>query len=211
MPFRHCLADPAPAIYRAARMMESAAQAHASGARAEAIRLLAAANDVEVRAYTEMVWGAGARQRFGFVTVANPPPVLVKTDRPIPRMPTQSTCAELIARDGFHCRFCGIPVVDVKTRKLICKLYPEAVSWGTTNSSQHAALQCMWLQFDHVLPNGRGGSSDLENMVITCAPCNFGRMDHTIEEARLSDPRLELRSDTWDGYSRWDGLQLFHG
>lgn len=190
--------------------MEAAAQAHAAGDRGEAIRLLVAADDPEIRAYTEMVWGAGARQRFGFVTVDNPAPVLAKADRPVPRMPTSKTCAELIARDGYHCRFCGIPVIAVETRKLLSKIYPEAVSWGTTNISQHAALQCMWMQFDHVLPNGRGGSSDLENMVITCAPCNFGRMEYTLEEACLSDPRLELQRDTWDGYRKWDGLQLFH-
>lgn len=190
--------------------MDSAAQAHASGDREAAIRLLAAADDVEVRAYTEMVWGKGGRKRFGFVKVANPAPLLAKADRPVPRMPTKETCAKLIARDGFHCRFCGIPVIGVETRQLLCKIYPEAVSWGKTNLSQHAALQCMWLQFDHVLPNGRGGSSDIENMVITCAPCNFGRMEYTLEEARLSDPRDEFRRDTWDGYKSWDGLRLFH-
>ncbi|WP_421839919.1 HNH endonuclease [Novosphingobium sp.] len=66
------------------------------------------------------------------------------------------------------------------------------------------------MQFDHVLPNSRGGSSDLDNMAITCAPCNFGRMEYTLEEARLSDPRLEFRRDTWDGYGQWDGLRLLH-
>lgn len=210
MNFRHCLAEPIPAVYAVARMMADAAQAHANGDRAEAIRLLQAANDSEVRAYTEMVWGAGAPQRFAFVTVPDPMPVLSKEDRPLPRMPTKAICAAIIARDGYHCRFCGMPVVGVETRKLLCKTYPEAVSWGTTNLSQHAALQCMWLQFDHVLPNGRGGSSNLDNMVVTCAPCNFGRMDYTLEEAQLADPRVEFRRDTWDGYGTWNGLRLFH-
>ena len=43
----------------------------------------------------------------------------------------------------------------------------------------------MWLQFDHLLPNQGGGDSKLDNVVVTCAPCNFGRMDHTLEEVGL--------------------------
>ena len=60
--------------------------------------------------------------------------------------------------------------------------YPSAVRWGKANATRHAAFFCMWLQYDHVVPNSRGGETDEVNVVITCAACNFGRMERTLEE-----------------------------
>src|ERR1700755_1995904 len=34
------------------------------------------------------------------------------------------------------------------------------------------------------------GGNELENIVITCAPCNNGRSNLTLAEAGLADPRL---------------------
>ncbi len=119
------------------------------------------------------------------------------------RMPTKSEKEELLKRDGFHCRFCGIPVIRSETRKLIHSLYPEAVPWGRTNASQHAAFQCMWVQYDHVIPHSSGGTNDLENLVITCTACNFGKMEFTLGELGLVDPReFEPIKSSWDGLER---------
>jgi hypothetical protein len=75
--------------------------------------------------------------------------------------------------------------------------------WGRTNGEQHAAFQCMWLQYDHIVPHKRGGATDLENLVVTCAPCNFGRMNRTLEEVGLEDPRaFPVVPTTWDGLER---------
>ena len=60
----------------------------------------------------------------------------------------------------------------------------------------------MWMQFDHVLPHSRGGDNSLENVIVTCAPCSFGRMERTLEEVGLIDPRLVPMDKT-----RWDGLE----
>jgi hypothetical protein len=121
-------------------------------------------------------------------------------------MPTSTTRLQILARDGFHCRFCGIPVIPAEVRQLLTGLYPDAAPWGRRNADQHAALQCMWLQFDHLIPNERGGTSDLANVVVTCAPCNFGRMQFTIDEVGLENPMLRPVSSTWRGFDRWDGL-----
>nr|WP_283938303.1 HNH endonuclease signature motif containing protein [Sphingomonas brevis] len=64
----------------------------------------------------------------------------------------------------------------------------------------------MWLQFDHLIPNQRGGASTLENLIITCAPCNFGRMEQTIEEVGLLNPFNRDIVASWPGFDRWDGL-----
>src|SRR5690242_18273793 len=75
--------------------------------------------------------------------------------------------------------------------------------WGRTNVSRHLAFQCMWMQFDHLVPHSRGGDNSLENVVVTCAPCNFGRMQWTLEEVGLTDPRHRLAQKTgWDGLER---------
>ena len=107
-------------------------------------------------------------------------------------------------RDGFHCRFCGIPLVRSETRSLIRKASPEAVRWGDRNADQHAGFQAMWLQYDHLIPHARGGTNELSNMLVTCAPCNNGRSNLTLEEVGLADPRLcdPIRS-TWDGLERF--------
>lgn len=53
---------------------------------------------------------------------------------------------------------------------------------------QRAAFLCMWLQYDHILPHSRGGENTLDNIVVTCAPCNFSRMESTLDEAQLLHP-----------------------
>ena len=87
--------------------------------------------------------------------------------------------------------------------QLLKTLYPQVMQWGRKNIEQHAAFQAMWLQYDHVLPHSRGGNNDLDNIVITCAPCNFGRMDRLLEEVGLQDPRnREPVRSNWDGLER---------
>jgi hypothetical protein len=112
-------------------------------------------------------------------------------------MPNEAT-----TRDGHHCRFCGIPVIERTLRIKLHQLYPNALRWGPKNYQQHAAFQCMWLQFDHLLPNSRGGESSLDNLVVACAACNFGRMEMTLEQVGIVDP-----SSRPPIHSSWDGLE----
>lgn len=52
---------------------------------------------------------------------------------------------DVFARDGFRCRYCG-------------------------KGSQETALHV-----DHVIPRAAGGTSDMENLVTSCAACNLGK------------------------------------
>ncbi|QIK95577.1 HNH endonuclease [Sphingomonas sp. HDW15A] len=189
--------------------MKSAAAAHRDGNMKAAAELIIAANMPEVKAFTESVWGPGGKQRHAFINVIDAPPYYPVADRPKPRMPSAATRALLIRRDGFHCRFCGLPVIRASVRARFQAAYPQAVTWGTTNASQHAAFQCLWMQFDHILPNSRGGPSTMENMVVTCAPCNFGRMESTLEEGRLAHPLARDTPRKWAHFEDWDGLESF--
>jgi ribosomal protein L37E len=179
---RACLRQPIPQIFEAAQLLQSAAKAHRRGDRKTAAQLFEQANMPAVREWTESIWGKHRPEILCVRPVPNSPPLLAKADRIKRRMPPSVDQKRLIAHYGYQCAFCGIPLIHPRVRKRAAKLYPEAVPWGRTNPTQHAAFQAMWLQFDHVLPHARGGDNSFENLVITCAPCNFGRMNYTLAE-----------------------------
>ena len=206
---RRCLREPVDAIAEAAALLEAGVDAHLAGDRTAAAARFRAADLPEVRAWTESLWGSARANPdqpsyLRIRAVPGAPPHLPKGERLAERMPTRAEQEALIAHWGHTCAFCGIPVIHARVRERIRKAYPEVPIWGTGNASQHAALQCMWLQFDHVLPHARGGGSEPGNVVITCAPCNYGRWNRTLEEMGLEDPRLR-GPEPLD----WDGLERF--
>ena len=200
---KRCLSDPIPEIFDAARYVDAAVSAHLAGKGALADELIRLANMPTIREWTESLWGKGGPWTRP-LRVENPLPFIHKDERMKARMPSKSDIEALIKRDGYHCRFCGIPVVRAEIRTLIHRAYPEALPWGTSNFSQHAGFQALWMQYDHLLPHARGGDSSLGNMLITCAPCNNGRSNLTLEEVGVADPRQRdpIRS-TWDGLERF--------
>lgn len=208
-PWRASLCTPIPEIFSAASCLVEAVAAHNTGDHAKAVRLLLEADNPTIWAYTDRGWGKGAAASYGFIEVLGEPPIQPLASQPKPRMPDAKTRVEVLTRDGYHCRFCGIPVIAASTRKRMRVAYPDAVGWGRINATQHAAFQCMWLQFDHLLPNSRGGESTIENIVVTCAVCNFGRMQTTLAEAGLYNPLDRELPVIWSGNPSWNGLGSF--
>ncbi len=112
----------------------------------------------------------------------------------------------VLDRDGYRCRYCGIPVVDAEIRKIAHGLYPESVPWHYNDvRRQHAGFAVMWLQYDHVKPWSHGGRTNEENLVVSCALCNFAKFDNTLAQLGLADPRSR-DPKKWDDY---DGLERF--
>lgn len=202
---RQCLRVPVPEIFDAARYLDAAVAAHLAGKVALADELIRLADMPAITVWTESLWGKGGPWSRR-LPVENAPPYVPKAERTAKRMPGKAQLRELLQRDGFHCRFCGIPVVRSGTRSLIRKVYPAALRWGdhNRNAEQHAGLQAMWLTYDHILPYSRGGTSDLDNMVVACQPCNCGRTELTLQEVGLQDPRQREPIQTL-----WDGLERF--
>jgi len=184
---RICLREPIPEIADAARLLDAAVTAHLIGARDVAERLIRLADMPVLRDYTESLWGARS-PHVQYRAVADAPAHLADEGRAKERMPTPAEKVALFQRDGYHCRFCGIPVIRREVRDRIRKVYPDALRWGTKNAEQHAAFQLMWAAPDHVLPHSRGGSSDLQNTIIVCQPCNCARMHLYTRRARLTRP-----------------------
>ncbi|PLX35495.1 MAG: HNH endonuclease [Hyphomicrobiales bacterium] len=205
--YRRCFRDPIPEIFDAARYLDAAVSAHLAGQNGIAEELIKLADMSEIREWTESIWGSKSPY-VKFREVLNSPPVLSRDQRIEVRMPTEAEKSHLHERDGYHCRFCGMPVIRKEIRVALKKLYPNALLWGRRNIEQHAAFQAMWLQYDHLLPHSRGGSNELDNIVITCAPCNFGRMDKLMEEVGIADPRdWEPVRSSWDGLERLVNFQ----
>jgi hypothetical protein len=198
-----CLREPIPEIFDAARLLDAAVSLHHQGRRALADELIRIADNPAITEWSESLWGAGGPWTRP-LPVENPREFVARERRVEVRMPTSAEKRALLERDGYHCRFCGIPLVRSETRSLIRECYPEALRWGSRNADQHAALQAMWLQYDHLLPHARGGTNDRDNMVVACAPCNCGRSNLTLEEVGVADPRArDPLPFAWDGLERF--------
>lgn len=202
---RVCLRQPIPEIVDAARYLDAAVSAHHAGRPDLAEELIRLADMPIIREWTDSIWGKNSPY-VQYRQVPDSLRTLSKEQRVKVRMPTAAEKLLLHLRDGYHCRFCGIPVIRREVRERIQKAYPLALSWGKQNTEQHAAFQAMWVQYDHVVPHARGGNNSLDNVVITCAPCNYGRMSYTLEEVGLIDPRTREPFR-----SMWEGLERFRG
>jgi len=200
---RLCFREPIPEIADAARFLDAAASAHLRGRSDLAEELIRLADIPEIAAWVESILGSKSPY-VQYRDVSDAQPHVSKEERVTVRMPRQAEKHSLHLRDGYCCRFCGIPVIRRAVRDRIRKLYPRALRWGKPNVERHAAFFAMRVQYDHVVPHARGGNNDIDNIVITCAPCNFGRMSYTLEEVGLADPRLrEPVTSTWDGLERF--------
>ncbi len=198
---RHCFLSPPKEAFDAADLLSQAVDAHLAGDVTTANSLIRQADSPILRDWTESIWGRGSPHIQASVQTVSLP----LAERIAIRMPDAAEKAALHRRDGYHCRFCGLPVIRSEVRKKIHKAYPDALPWGRTNQSQHAAFQAMWAQYDHLVPHSRGGNNAADNMVVTCAPCNFGRMDFLLDEVDLANPFA--RDPVISG---WDGLERFH-
>lgn len=190
--------EPIQEIYDVAKYLDAGASAHLAGEFDIAEKLFKLADSPKVWEWTESIWGSNSP----YVNV-NKQGALHSMPKAKNRMPSATMKRELHERDGHHCRFCGIPVIHAEIRKYLHHLYPEAIPWGKTNSTQHAGFQCLWLQYDHVVPHSAGGENTLDNLIITCAACNFGKMNYTVQELGLLDPRIfDPIQSNWDGLER---------
>lgn len=201
---RFCLRDSIPEIFEAAALLKRAVDHHLTGERTEASVFFKTADMKVVWEWSDSIWGKRDPNIHTIRHVENAPPYLPPAERRKARMPTAAEKKALIDHWGYRCAFCGIPLIHARIRERAVRQYPEAVQWGGKTTLQHAAFMAMWMQFDHIIPHARGGTNDFDNMLVTCAGCNFGRMNYTLDEMGLVDPRTRpvTRTD-------WDGLEQF--
>ncbi len=198
MDAKRCFREPILEIFDVVRYLDAAVSAHLSGNVKVAEDLFLLANNKKVKDWLGSVWGKNSP----YVKI-NKKPFLHIQPKAKNRMPNAHMKRELLKRDGYHCRFCGIPVIRAEVRKFLYKIYSKVIPWEGTVATQHAGFECLWLQYDHVVPHSAGGKNNLDNLVITCAACNYGKMDYTLDELGLLDPRdYPPVKSTWDGLER---------
>jgi hypothetical protein len=90
--------------------------------------------------------------------------------------------AEVAARAGHRCEYCHLP-----TRG-----------------------QVATFPIDHIVPRGRGGTTDLANLALTCPHCNA----HKWVDAEAIDPGTKgrvaffnPRQDVWDEHFEWSSTR----
>ncbi len=195
---RACLAVPIPEAELAAGLLEQAADALLAGMSELARDRIRQADMPALRAFALDVMGGrwpAIPQRCTIIADAT-------AGRVPKRMPGAAETAIVLARDGWHCRFCGVRVIEPSIRDAMRRALPGAIPWKGPDRTKHAAFLALTASIDHVVPHSRGGHSTPDNLVTTCWPCNFGRGDGRLEEYGLRDPRE--RAPILNG---WDGLR----
>lgn len=209
IPLRKCFRDLIPEIVEAAALLDNAVSAHLRGNVLQAEEWLRRADMPAVAVWVESVLG----KRSPYVVIQPAVGACQAGEyREAARMPNAHERRALHARDGYHCRFCGMPVIRPEVRERIRRAYPDALRWGKRNADRHAAFFAMWAQYDHLLPHAKGGTNALTNLVVTCSACNFGRGGYTLDEVGLRNPLLvpALKSP-WDGLERFVPTRLTPG
>jgi 5-methylcytosine-specific restriction endonuclease McrA len=205
---RRCLREPIPELFECAWLLDLAVGAHLDGDRALVLGLLNRTNSQIVRDYVESLWGAQASwpEQVHYKRLRPVPGLPERRQRATDPKPDRATKLATAARDGFQCRYCGIPVIPAEVRNAFKRDYPEANLWGKTNATQHAGFQALWLQFDHILPAALGGNADLNNMVIACSGCNYCKWHYHLDEMGLCNPLdFPAHKTSWDGLTRYLG------
>ena len=208
---RRCMLEPVSEIFEAAVLLSAAADLHAAGQKDGARNALRAADIPGILDWCEELWGG----RGGLDAYRRSP---VHRFRDVPGLPAGEVLdgpnipagvqRAVLDRDGWFCRFCGIPVIWQRAQKAMRDAYPETVRWGARNVEKHTAFQAMDLDFDHIVPRSRGGRNTPDNLVVSCAPCNCGRGNWMLEEVGVMDPRSapESARSIPPALSKWDGL-----
>ena len=96
-------------------------------------------------------------------------PAVLRSKRPTPSMKkaVKFSRANVYARDGFRCQYCGVVKRDSRE-----------------------------LNYDHVVPRSRGGPKTWENIVTACYPCNDKKHNRTPAEAGMTLRRLPVKPKT---------------
>jgi len=118
---RRCLLSPIQEIFDAAELLKQACEAHNLDHVAEAADLIVKADMPILAEWTESLWGPENPEIHRYRKIENLPPLLTKDQKLSQRMPVASVRKRLIRRDGYHCRYCGIPVIRQETRNAIKK------------------------------------------------------------------------------------------
>jgi len=113
---------------------------------------------------------------------------------------------DVLVRDGYQCRYCGLRLVSKNVLAAFSKVVgPDIFRPTGRNLERHGIVLAFRANADHVFPWKLGGRTELENLVCACWCCNYGKSAYTIDQIGVDDPRSRP-IPTANG---WDGLTSF--
>ncbi|OYX43753.1 hypothetical protein B7Y94_00865 [Candidatus Saccharibacteria bacterium 32-49-12] len=171
----------------------------AGGQRDQCIRLLETIDSASITDWYIEHGQQSGLHRNRIISLKLGAPLPIKDRYPV-RSPARLQDA-VFERDGYRCRYCGNRLIDQRLLRGFAKALGSPIfTRGTTNLTSHAIIHIAWPVADHVVPWSRGGETAMGNLVASCAPCNYGKADFTIEQIGISNPldRLPVM-DGWDG------------
>jgi 5-methylcytosine-specific restriction endonuclease McrA len=132
-----------------------------------------------------------------------PPPETIDISLRDPIRSPAKLQKQVFERDSYHCRYCGGKLISQEFLKAFIKsLNSPLFARGETNLNTHGVIHLTWPVADHVIPWNKGGRTSLDNLVSSCAPCNYGKDGYTIEQLGLIDPFTRpAKISDWDGLS----------
>ncbi len=132
-----------------------------------------------------------------------PPPETIDIDLRDPVRSPAKLQKQVFERDSYHCRYCGGKLISQEFLKTFIKsLKSPLFSRGETNLNTHGIIHLTWPVADHVIRWNKGGRTSLDNLVSSCAPCNYGKDGYTIEQLGLIDPFTRpAKISDWDGFN----------
>ncbi len=117
-------------------------------------------------------------------------PVIVSTELD-PKKTFSHLSPQIYRRDNFHCRYCGSKVAPRSFFTRFSNLIgDDAFYIGRANREMPGIYLLFVATLDHVTPHRLGGRTDASNLVTSCWPCNYGKMEYTLEQIGIDDPRL---------------------
>ena len=142
---KRSIKEPIPQIFQTWDFLNQAVDAHLAGDMQLAEKIFKKA---DMRAVWEWLNPGWTRPDLNVVVPAPPADTqkVSKNLRDPDRVIALATRFSVLQRDGYRCRYCGIPVVHADIRKLAHRDYPDAVPWDPYNvTKQHAGFACLWL------------------------------------------------------------------
>lgn len=76
----------------------------------------------------------------------------------------------------------GNDLIFVGKRRPIPKLVAEVVRKRDGDVCRYCKTTEGPFEFDHIYPRGRGGADTIDNLCVSCVPCNRAKADRTPEE-----------------------------
>jgi 5-methylcytosine-specific restriction endonuclease McrA len=132
-----------------------------------------------------------------------PPPETIDIDLRDPIRSPAKLQKQVFERDSYHCRYCGGKLISQEFLiTFIKRLNSPLFSRGETNLNTHGIIHLTWPVADHVIPWNKGGRTSLDNLVSSCAPCNYGKDGYTIKQLGMIDPfERPVKISDWDGFN----------